>query len=140
MAVVKVTIGSRDFNDGADSNGVYWTLDITSGWDSPNIDQAKLRRLIPGSSVVSQTRDRVIVCEGTVVAPSDSAHWEAYETLQTLVSPHTDSDFIVHQPNGARKVGVKLTALDIKTHNGRVFEFQLILTADDPTQSAYTAP
>ena len=142
MTAVLVTIDDLTFNTGTrDTDGVEWNLDITAGWDAPQVDQSTLARIRPGSSVVSRLRHRTIVCEGVVVAATDEAHWRAYRRLQTLVPvAGAGVRFTVHEPIGARFCDVVSGpgSPRIRTHDGRVFEFQLVLIADDPTQHEET--
>ena len=143
MATFPITINDLDFNTGEpDADGVHWKVDITAGWDAAELRQDLLDTLTEGSALGGfQRRHRTIVCEGTVVAPSDEAHWAAYNRLTGLVGIRAAVPFIVAEPGGAKMCTVVTGpgSPKIRTHNGRVFEFQLTLVALDPRKYAVEA-
>ena len=136
---VPVTINDIDFNtDLPDAGGVVWSTDITAGWDAAELDQELLATLTDGSALGNyRRRHRTIVCEGTVVAKTDEAHWAAYNRLNALVGMAQGVPLIVSEPTP--KLVTVVTGPGsprIRTRDGRSFEFQLTLVALDPRKYA----
>ena len=135
---IPVHISDLTFNAGGTPR---WSLDITAGWDQPELDSDALPRLIEGSSDGrTVTRHRSIVCDGTMSAGTEAEHWAAYYQLSSLVPIRDEVVFQVDEPGTPKLAYVKATAGNprIRTHNGLVFEFQLTLRANDPRKYATT--
>ena len=136
---IPIHIADLSFNTGGISP--RWMLDITAGWDQPDLDSDPLATLVEGSADGRiMPRHRTIVCDGVMSARTEADHWDAYYRLSSLVPIRDEVVFQVDEPGTPKLAYVKATAGNprIRTHNGLMFEFSLTLRANDPRKYAAT--
>ena len=135
---VRVTVGGMVFNaDDKHTDPVRRSLRITAGWDSTDADDEALPTIGEGSARGRvMRRHRTIVCEGVIETKSDVAFWQEWESLENLVPLYSEVEFVVHQPNGARKCLVHAAPGNPRMDDvdGRNIRYQLTLVATDPTK------
>ena len=136
---VLVTVNDLTFNDDTlHTAPVRWSLTIDAGWDAPELDHDLLPTIGEGSALGRvMVRHRSIVCSGTCVTASEADYWQSRATIEGLVPVYSSVPFIVHEPSGAQQVMVHGAPGNprIRDIDGRSFEFQLVLTALDPTKT-----
>src|SRR5690606_35516899 len=106
LMAIPIHIADLTFNAGGISP--RWTLDITAGWDQPDLDSDPLATLVEGSADGRiMPRHRTIVCDGVMSARTEADHWEAYYRLSSLVPIRDEVVFQVDEPGTPKLAYVK---------------------------------